>query len=321
MAGGDRIDVHHHVLPQFFRDPQRAIGRTGTAYGKFPDWSPAQSLGLMDELGIATAILSFSAPGIYYGDAAQTRDLARRCNEYLADLAARHPGRFGGFACLPLPDVDAALAEIEHALDRLALDGVVHLTAVDDRYVGHPDYRPVYEELDRRGAAAFIHPTIPPRSVQAGWTIPSAILEYPLETTKAVANLLFEGVLADLPGIRFILSHAGGAIPFLAHRIAIFDRLTSFVEKYPEGALAYLRRLYYDTALSGDAAMLAALRRLADPDRILFGTDNPYVPGDVIAAEAAATDAFAGFDGPARAAMERGNAERLFPRFAAGRNG
>ena len=317
MAGTNRIDVHHHVLPQFFREPQRAIGRTGTAFGKFPDWSPEHSLSLMDDLGIATALLSFSAPGIYYGDLAQTRELARRCNEYLADLTVKHPGRFGGFACLPLPDIDASLAEIEHALDRLALDGVVHLTITDDRYAGHRDYRPVYEELNRRGAVVFIHPTVPPRSDQNGWVIPSAILEYPLETTKAVGNMLFEGVLADFPDIRFILSHAGGAIPFIAHRLAIFDSLTAFIEKYPEGALAHLRRLYYDTALSGDAAMLAAVQGLVDPSKILFGTDNPYVPQSVIAAEVSATDAFAGFDEPARAAMERGNAERLFPRFAA----
>lgn len=315
MADKKRIDVHHHVLPQFFREPQTAVGRTGTAFGAFPDWTPDKSIALMDDLDIETAILSFSAPGIYFGNVVQTQDLARQCNDYLAELIDKYPGRFGGFACLPLPSIDASVEELARAIDVLKLDGVVQLTATDNRYLGHPDFRPIYDELNRRKCITFIHPTIPPKSAQRGWNIPSAIVEYPLETTKAVGNLLFEGVLADYPDIPFIVSHAGGAIPMIAHRLAIFDSLTAFIERYPEGALQYLKRLYYDTGLSGDAMSLTALQQLADPSRILFGTDYPYVHEGIIAAEVAGTEAFDGFDAAQHAAIDRGNAVKLFPRF------
>ena len=313
----DRIDVHHHVLPEFFRDAQTAGGYPSTAYRPFPDWSPEISLALMDRLGIAAAVLSFSAPGIYYGDRAACRDLARRCNDWLAELVARHAPRFGAFAALPFPDVDDCLAEIERACD-IGLDGFMHLTRNDDRPAGHPDFREIYRELDRRSAVVLIHPTYPAASAERGYVVPRPIVDYPCETARAAASLLFNGVLAEMPDIRFILSHAGGALPALAHRIGIFDDLTRFREHYPEGAGAYLGRLYYDTALSGDATVLRALQDLAAPDRILFGTDYPYIPDAVAEAETAGIDGYEGFDEAARAMMEHENAKRLFPRLAEG---
>ena len=313
----DRIDVHHHVLPQFFREAQSAGGFPSTAYRPFPDWSPEISLALMDRQGIATAILSFSAPGLYYGDRAACRALARRCNDYLAELVASHAGRFGAFAALPFPDVDDCLAEIDYAAG-IGLDGFMHLTRNDDRPAGHPDFREIYRELDRRSAVVLIHPTYPAESAERDYVVPRPIVDYPCETARATASLLFNGVLAEMPKIRFILSHAGGALPALAHRIEIFDGLTRFRENYPDGARAYLGRLYYDTALSGDAAVLAALQGLAGPDRILFGTDYPYIPDEVADSETAGTDAYDGFDEAARAMMEHGNAKRLFPRLADG---
>ena len=243
MTRQNRIDVHHHVLPEFFRAAQTAGGYPSTAYRPFPDWSLDISLALMDRLGIQTSMMSFSAPGIYFGDLAATRDLARQCNEYLADCAVKHPGRFGGFASLPLPDVDAALREVEYALDVLELDGIVHLTTTDNRQAGHPDFHEVYRELDRRGAVVFIHPTYPAKSDERDYAVPRPIVDYPCETTRAAANLLFNGVLAKMPAIRFILSHAGGTLPFLAHRIAIFDDLTKHRENYPDGAIAYFKEI------------------------------------------------------------------------------
>lgn len=316
MAGdASRIDVHHHVLPEFYREAQIAAGFTGTAYRGFPDWSVEDSLALMDAHRIRSAILSYTTPGIWFGDAAQTRDLARRCNDLLAGLAGDHPERFGGFAMLPLPDIDASLAEIGRALDELGLDGVTLLTSVDERYVGHPDFEPVYAELDRRGAVAFIHPTYPPGTEARGWDIPRQMIDFPFETTRAAGNLVLNGVMERMPGIRFILSHAGGTLPFLAHRIAIFDYLPRFRESCPEGAMAYVKRFWFDTALSGDAVPLAALESIADPARILFGTDYPYVTGEVVAKETAGFDGWDGFDDGARAAIDRANAEALFPRL------
>ncbi len=317
MAMAGRIDVHHHVLPEFYKDVQRAAGITGTAYRGFPDWTPEGSLALMDTHRIATTILSFTSPGIWFGDASQTRDLARQCNEYLASLVADHPGRFGGFGFLPLPDIDASLAELDYLLDVLKLDGVTLLTSVDQRYIGHPDFEPLYEALNRRKAVTFIHPCYPPGTEAQGWDIPRMIIDYPFETTRVATNLIMNGVMERLPDIRFILSHAGGVLPFLAHRISIFDRMTAKSDNYPDGAIAYMQRFWYDTALSGAAVPMAALRGLVAPSRILFGTDYPYVSEDVVAAETAGFEAHHGLDPAALALVERGNAEALFPRFAA----
>jgi predicted TIM-barrel fold metal-dependent hydrolase len=317
MAEARRIDIHHHLLPPFYIEAQKAAGMTGSAYGAFPAWSAERSLAVMDRHGIATAMLSFTAPGIWFGDPVRTVALARRCNDTLAELAAAHPGRFGAFAMLPLPDVEASLRETERALDVLGLDGVTLLTQVADRYVGHADYQPVYAELARRQAVAFVHPTYPPKSAERDWFVPRSIIDYPLETTRTISYLLFTGTLERLPGIRFILSHAGGAMPFLAHRLALFDTLTPWIERYPKGARHYLRRLWYDTTLSTDPVQLAALQALADPARILFGSDFPYVPDAVVAAESERLDAYPGFDARTRPMVERANALALFPRLAA----
>jgi predicted TIM-barrel fold metal-dependent hydrolase len=312
----DRIDVHHHVMPEFYMAAQRGAGITGSAYRGFPEWSPENSLAVMDANRVALAMMSFSSPGIYFGDLAQTRDLARQCNDFLAELAAGRPDRFGGFATLPLPDTDASLAEIARALDDLGLDGITLLTSVDERYIGHPDFEPIYAELDRRKAVVFIHPCYPPGTEARGWDIPRMLIDYPFETTRVATNLIFNGVMERLPNIKFILSHAGGTLPFLAHRIEIFDKLTKFQDNYPKGAAAYMQRFYYDTALSGADAPLAALLDLVTPSQILFGTDHPYVTEDVIAAETAGLDRFAGLDDAARRRIDHENAETLFPRLA-----
>jgi predicted TIM-barrel fold metal-dependent hydrolase len=313
MAG--RIDVHHHVLPEMYKDVQRAAGITGTAYQGFPDWTPDKTLAVMDMNGVETAILSFTSPGIWFGDVAQTIELARRFNDYLAELRDSNPARFGGFAFLPLPDIDASLAEIDRIFDELKLDGVTLLTSVDERYIGHPDFEPVYAALNARKAVVFIHPCYPPGTEAQGWDIPRMIVDYPFETTRVATNLIFNGVMERLPDIRFILSHSGGTLPMLAHRISIFDKKTKFTERYPLGALAYMRRFWFDTALSGDAVPLAALQGIADPARILFGTDYPYISEEVAAAETQGYTDYDGLADEARRMADRTNAEALFPRL------
>ncbi len=316
MTARARIDVHHHVLPEFYKEVQRSVGITGTAYRGFPEWSPEMSLSLMDRLGVAATIFSFTSPGIYFGDLAQTRDLARQCNDYLAELAAKHPKRFGGFAFLPLPDVDASLKELARVSDELKLEGVCLLTNVNDVYIGHPDFEPLYAELNRRKTVTFIHPCYPPGKEARDWDIPRMLIDYPFETTKVATNLIFNGVTTRCPDIKFILSHAGGTLPMLAHRLSIFDRQTKFRDNYPDGALAHIARFYYDTALSGDKAPLDALRAFVPDSQILFGTDYPYVTPDVAASETAGFDAYAGFDARAREMVEHGNAARIWAKFA-----
>lgn len=310
-----RIDVHHHVLPEFYKDVQRQAGISGSAYSAFPEWSAEKSLEVMDANRIGAAIFSFTSPGIFFGDVAQTRDLARRFNDWLAELVASNPRRFGAFAFLPLPDVDASLREIARIQDELKLDGVCLLTSVDERYIGHTDFWPVYEELNRRKMVTFIHPCYPPGTEARGWDVPRMLIDYPFETTRVAMNLIYNGVCEKLRDIPFILSHAGGTLPMLAHRISIFDKKMKQQENYPEGALAYIRRFYFDTALSGHAAPLDCLRQFAPDTQILFGTDYPYVSAEIATAQTRGFDSYERF-GAARPLVERGNAERLFPRFA-----
>jgi len=316
MAADGRIDVHHHVLPEFYIEAQKSAGITSTAYRGFPDWTPQHSLDVMDNESIAASVLSFTSPGIWYGDIDQTKSLAQRCNDYLATLAQDHPRRFGGFGFLPLPDIDAAIAECGRALDELNLDGITLLTSIDDKYIGHPDFEPLYAELDRRKAVVFIHPCYPPGTEADGWDIPRMLIDYPFETTRVAVNLILQGVVQRYPDIKFILSHSGGTLPFLAHRVAIFDKDMPFRDNYPEGAMAYFRKFWFDTALSGHPVPLVGLTGIADKSRILFGTDYPYISTDKVTAESNGFDSWDGFTDAERAAVNRGNAEVLFPRFA-----
>lgn len=315
MSATGKIDVHHHVLPEFYKDVQRSVGITGSAYTAFPDWSEEKSLKLMDQLDIATTIFSFTSPGIYFGDVAQTRELARRFNDWLAELVAKNPARFGAFAFLPLPDVEASVKEIGRIQDKLKLDGVCLLTSVDDRYIGHPMFWPVYEELHKRKMVTFIHPCYPPGVEAKGWDIPRMLIDYPFETTKVATNLIFSGVMEKLPDIKFILSHSGGTLPMLAHRISLFDKKTKQQGNYPKGALHYIRQFWYDTALSGDKAPLDALLAFADPERVLFGTDYPYISEDLAVAETKGYENYGGLEGATRANVDRNNALKLFPRL------
>src|SRR5208282_4146085 len=121
-----------------------------------PHWSVEATLAMMDRTGIATGMLSVSSPGVHFGNDKNARLLARSVNEFAARMIGDHRGRFGGFASLPLPDVDGALAEIAYALDTLKLDGVVMLTNFNGVYLGDKRLDPVFDELNRRGAVVFI---------------------------------------------------------------------------------------------------------------------------------------------------------------------
>jgi len=310
-----RIDVHHHVLPAEY---VKAAGRHGVHAGgdvPFPGWSADSTLELMDRCGIATAITSIAAPGVYFGDRAEARDLARRCNELQARLVDEHPKRFGTFASLPLPDVDGALAEIEYAFGALKADGIVLLASIGERYLGDPAFEPVFAELDRRKAVLFVHPAIPATSRALELAMPGALVEFVFDTTRAVVNLIFSGTLERHPELKIILSHAGGTVPFLAWRLSAFGQMPALHAKAPEGALAYLKRLYYDTAMSANPHALASLRELVGPSHILFGSDHPYLPEPLIQESARGITTFQGFDDAARRAVERSSALALFPRL------
>ena len=213
-AAKPRIDVHHHFIPQFHVDAMMAPGRRAGAPP--PRWSPAASLEEMDKSGIATAILSIAQPGVWYGNnVEEARGLARQLNEYGAKLVRDYPGRFGLFAVIAPPDAQGSLREIEYALDTLNADGIGLLTSYQDKYLGDPSFAPVYEELNRRKAVVYVHPTTPDccRGLVAG--IPPASIEYATDSTRTIAHVVFSGTATRFPDIRWIFSHSGGTLPFL----------------------------------------------------------------------------------------------------------
>ena len=307
-----RIDVHHHILPPEYISALARAGITSSGGRPIPEWDLQSTLALMDRHAIATAITSISEPGIFFGDDAFARDLARRCNEFSAQLIQEYPRRFGAFAILPLPDIDASLRELEHALDTLKLDGVVLLSSVDGRYPGDPLFDELFTELNRRKAVIFLHPTVPAINRELKLDLPPFLIEFVFDTTRAVTNLLYSGTFERCPDIRYIVAHAGGTVPFLAYRISMGQIMLSGV---PQGALTYLKQLHYDTALSANPNALQSLQALVDTSHIHFGSDYPFAPELTLFLATQGIQNFDGFDEQARKAVERESALALFPRF------
>lgn len=312
------IDVHHHLLPDFYID---AVGRAAIT-DQAPkrsrvalDWTAAGSIAEMDANGVAAAVLSVSAPGLWFGNAAKTATLARRCNDHMAELVAKQPRRFGMFAALPLPDVDACLREIEHAR-KLGCDGFGIFSSYGNHYPGEARFADVFDELNRQGAVVFVHPNASDACRPLLGDIPVSTLEFPLDTTRAATSLLYGGVLERCGNLRFIFSHAGGALPYLAHRIARLEMQEDFAARVPSGALALLQRQFYDTALSANRPALSALTAFVPDTQILYGSDYPFAPG-MMGRTLAGLDSH-GFDADAMRRIHGGNAAGLFSRLTAG---
>jgi predicted TIM-barrel fold metal-dependent hydrolase len=304
-----RIDVHHHLFPPGYLKP---LVERKLALPPALDWRPEVSLADMDRAGVATAITSITAPGLAVVAPEFRRQVARECNEYAARMAADHAGRFGFFATVPLPDIDTSLAEIAHALDILGADGIGLLTSYGDRWLGDPAFAPVMDELDRRGAVVYVHPTAPEccRNLLPG--VLDWVIEFPADTTRTIASLLFSGTVARCPGIRFIFAHCGGVLPFIADhlvRAATIDR--SLAAAVPGGVPAALAGFHYDTALRAHPAALAAILHVIAVSQLLFGTDAPLrVSRDQLQG---LLDH--GFSPAELRAIECENAQRLLPRW------
>ena len=311
-----RIDVHQHLMPQFYA---RAMELNGgdPSDSPVPKWSPELAIDYMDSHEIGTGILSLSSPSVVGWSGNERREMARRVNEYTADLARRNPDRFGNFATVPLPDVEGALEELEYAFDTLHADGVLLLANYLGRYLGDPLFDPIWAELSRRNAVVLIHPGVtpgqPPFPLADG--IPSPLLDFLLHTARAAVQLVFNGVMERYPNARIILSHAGGFMPYAALRVA--GGVPHFRPELadPEKTLARLKQFYFDTALSSGSA-IPALKDFAAKDHIVFGSDFPYAPPDVAAYFIAALDANEHLDSAEQAAINSGNALALFPRLA-----
>jgi predicted TIM-barrel fold metal-dependent hydrolase len=288
MGTAGRIDVHHHLVPPTYADFLHERGlRPGV---DVPRWSPEASLKVMRRNGIDTSILSLSTPGAWFGQDHEARRLAREVNDYAAGVVADHPGRFGFFATLTLPDVPGAIAEAEYALDVLGADGIVLLSNSSGCYIYEPDFAPLLDYLHERQAVVFLHPGELPAEPAPG--IPSFTADFLLDTVRAATGLVLNGSLERYDGIRWILAHAGGFLPYISYRVlltmlrgeeklsqarAMIDR-----KRAVEKRMAVLRRFYFDIALSSSPMAMPSLLAFADPSRVLYGSDFPFAPAPAV---------------------------------------
>ena len=276
------------------------------------NWSIEKSLDDMDRGGVATAITSPSPPHAHGLDADAAATLSRESNEFAKSLEARHPGRFGTFAILPLPHIDQCLREIEYAFDILKVDGIGCLTSYGDKWLGYEEFRPVWEELNRRKAVVYTHPTAANCCVNLVRGIEDQLIEFGTDTTRAIFTVIFSGLAREYPDINWIWSHGGGSITSFYERFTVQSLMRppyagNFTREEIE---QQIRAFYYDTAAIPNPVTLSALQEMVPISQIVYGTDFPY---RTAADHTQGVSAF--FSGEDLCAVDRENALRLFPRF------
>jgi 6-methylsalicylate decarboxylase len=307
-AAPQRIDVHNHLSPPLYLDALRPLKLLSQ---QTLDWTPARAIEDMDRAGVATSITSITTPGVPAGDNA--RRLARECNEYAAKLAMEHPGRFGSFLVLPVPDIDGCLKEIEYGLDTLKADGIGLLTSYGDKWLGDPLFNPVFEELNRRKALVYTHPTSANccRNLIPG--VSDATIEYGTDTTRAIARYVFTGASARYPGVRIIFSHAGGTMPFLIERFVNLAKTAQYARQLPQGFSAEASKFYYDTAQASNPVAMSALKKVIPVSQVVFGTDYPFRTSEEHVKGLAECGVFSAKE---LRGIDRENALRLLPDYA-----
>jgi 6-methylsalicylate decarboxylase len=309
-----KIDVHFHLIPQFFRETVREAGLM-LATAQYPDWSPALALELMDKHDIALAITSTVWPGAGFLPGDKAAAFARRCNDYAADLIAGHPRRFGCFGLLPMHDMDAAVAEAQYCLDALGFEGIALFASYGVRFLGDPFFDPLMTYLNGAKAVVHVHPSLHPssRSLRLQW--PGWLVEYVFDTTRAAVNLVFSGARARFPSIRFILSHAGGTLPYLALRLELAPMIEASLQNMSRDEIrAGLGSFWYDTALASGSQTMGALSRVTAAEHVLFGSDWPFCDDSVTAEEIGLLAAPDFLAADTVAMIGRENAMALFPK-------
>ncbi|HEY1652946.1 MAG TPA: amidohydrolase family protein [Acidimicrobiales bacterium] len=311
MNAPNAIDVHAHYIPDSYR---KALLENGhgqpDGFPQIPAWSAEEHVAAMDRLGIVTSLLSISSPGVHLGDEAATRDRTREVNEAGQRAVVDHPGRFGLFASLPLPDIDAAIAEIAYCCDTLDVAGFTLLTNVGGTYLGDHAFQPIFDELDRRRARLFIHPTSPACWEQTSLGRPRPMVEFFFDTTRAVVDLVLNGTVARHPAIEFLIPHAGATLSMVADRVNVFSLLLD-VDPGVD-VLRDVGRLHFDLAGFPLPRQLDALLTLTTLDHLHYGSDYPFTP-EFAAEMAAARLAEAGDPPGSLLDALRANTEHLFP--------
>jgi 6-methylsalicylate decarboxylase len=315
-----RIDVHHHFLPpQYMRDE---AARFGEEHGNSAEssWTPQAAIEACDRAGVDFAFGSISTPGVWYGDIALGRRLAREWNEAAAQTVREHPTRFGFFAPVPLPDTQGSLEEIEYAYSTLHADGINLLSNFGGKWLGDPSFAPVMAELNRRKALVYVHPTFAPcctSNMVPGLIAPT--VEFPFDTVRTIVSLVVSGTTTRFPDIRFVFSHGGGALFGVYSRVVGLGNAPAFRGKVPAGMAAELRKLYFDTAGTSAETTLVALLNIMPPSQLLLGSDYPLAgPPPVNVMIERAVEDFEAYKPSAqlKGLVERDNAVRLVPRLA-----
>lgn len=309
------IDIHHNILPPVFVDALQRRGLDTLTGVPLPGWSAQQSVALMDAQGIQTAITSLPAPGVGFAGARPAADLARRCNEFAAEMAVTYPGRFGAFAVLPLPFTDLACAEAIYALDTLQADGVLLMGSSEGVFLGDPQFEELMAELNRRRAKVFLQANLHPGSTHLGLDTPAFALEMVCDSTRAAINLMFTGTLERYPHISWILANGGGFLPYAAWRISLANALPEFADAVPLGVMTYLRRFYFDTSMSTSSASMAVIKELVEPAQVLFGSGYPLAPAATVGTDLQALRDLRVWGEQAQG-ITRAHGLALFPRHA-----
>jgi predicted TIM-barrel fold metal-dependent hydrolase len=316
MPSPRRIDIHVHLIPQFYQDAAYEAG-AGPAIGRYPDWSPELALEIMDRFEVETALMSLGQPGVQFCKLAEARTLARRCNDYSAELNAKHGKRFGAFGTISMWNVADAVEEVGYCLDKLKFSGVSLFASYEGKFLGDAAFDPVMDALNARDGVVFVHPGSHPANKQIDLPWPYFMMEYLFDTTRAVVNLIFGGALERYPRIRFILPHAGGLVPYFSWRLSVSPMIDKRLNQMPqEKVFELLRRFWYDNALSPGEQTWGCLENVAAPDQIVFGTDWPFANVRVTEAAMKTYKSLAAISPAQRAAIDRGNALRLFPQLA-----
>ena len=310
-----RIDIHQHFVSPSFYATLNAKNATSPIPGlaAWKGYSPASAVEALDRVGIATAMLSITAPGVWFGDVQEARKLAREMNEYAASkLVSAYKGRFGLFAVLPLPDVDGSMKELEYALDTLKADGIGVLSSYEGKYLGNPLYTPLLEEMNRRRGVIYCHPFCAACGVSPTLTeAQNRGVEFVFDTTRTILSLLQTGAVARYPDIKFIWSHGGGTVPYITSRLNGVGG-----EKLPKGVTYELQKMYYDTAQAFNPYTMPSFRKFIPVSQIVFGTDFPLGGGSAAIVAKGLKDN-GGFTDAELCAVERENALRLLPRLKA----
>ncbi|KAL8946953.1 MAG: hypothetical protein Q9222_006718 [Ikaeria aurantiellina] len=276
-----KIDVHHHIIPDFYRDLLAQL--TGPGGISPPSWSREASLEMMDRLNIDRAILSLSAPGaLIAGTREDVRALARRWNDHAAEMRALDPLAFGFFAALPgLGDQVGTIAEIQYAMGQLKAEGVTLFTSYAGQYLGAKAFEPIWAELDKHHAVVHVHPIHVPGTPSAAPLLPQPLIDYPHETARTASDLVLSGRKRQYPKCKIILSHAGGTLPSIAERVAVLRATVFsgvFKDQHPSSGeiMEDFKSFYFDLALGGSAGVLNSLIGWAPSDHILYGSDFPF---------------------------------------------